>query len=165
MHTTFCLGLISIVPMVKGNTILIVLNWPIDAGCACERLLHHWLRTGATSKVRIPADGGEMGRTSSKVMIGDRVERRATIASNGSPHLIVSMTRDRTRVERRCTRQGTLARKISVFIVSVRLPVDGLHAALKVRGGSELPLADDGPHDDRGSDSRSDDDKDHHGRM
>ena len=70
-----CLSSISTVPMVKRNTMLIILNRSIDAGCTSERLLHHWLRTGASSKVRVPANWGKMNRTSSKVMVGDRVER------------------------------------------------------------------------------------------
>lgn len=60
--------------MVKRNTVLIILNGPIDAGCLSERLLHHWLRTGATSEVRIPANWGEVCRAGGEVMVGDRVE-------------------------------------------------------------------------------------------
>jgi len=70
-----CLRLISTVPMVKRNSVLVILNGPIDAGYPSESLLHHWLRTGPTSEVHVPANWGKMYRTSSEVMVGNRVER------------------------------------------------------------------------------------------
>lgn len=157
------LSLISIVPVVKRNTVLIILNGSIDTGCWCERLLHHWLHTGASSKVRVPANRGKMHRASSKVMVGDRAERWGTISANGTSHLIVDVSIPGARVERRCTRQWTmLGWEISVFVASSRLPVDGLHATLEIRGGSELPLANDGPSNYRGPNRRGNDDESRH---
>jgi hypothetical protein len=156
-------SLISTVPMVKRNTVLIILNGLIDAGCSSERLLHHWLRTGASSKVRVPADWSEMCRTGSKVMVRDRADRWGTVSTNGSSHLIVDVSIPGARVERRCTRQwAMLACETSVFSVYVRLPVDGLHATLEIGGGSELPLANDGPSNYRGPNRRGNDDENCH---
>ena len=157
------LSLISIVPVVKRNTVLIILDGSIDGRCSCERLLHHRLRTGASSKIRVPANRGKMRRASSKVMVGDRAERWGTVSANGSSHLIVDVRIPGARVERRCTRQwAMLGCETSVFVASSRLPVDGLHATLETRGGSELPFANDGPSNHRGSNGRGNDDESRH---
>ena len=67
------------------------------------------------------------------------------------------------RVERRCARQwAVLAWETSVFVVAARLPVDGLHATLKIGGGFELPLANDGPPNYRRPNRRGNDDENRH---
>lgn len=151
--------------MVKRNTVLIILHGSVDAGHVSERLLHHWLRAGTSSKVRVPANRGKIGSTRSKVMVRNRVERRGTVTAHRSSHLIVGVTIHGARVEGRCTRQGTMLAGETDVIVSTRLPVDGLHATFEIGGGPELPLANDGPHDDCGSNRSSNDDENRHSRM
>lgn len=146
--------------MVKRDTVLVILNGSVHAGCGTKGFLHHRLHTETTSKVCIPANRGKMCWPCSKVVVGNRIEWRGI-----SPHLIIDMARGGTRVERGRAGQGTLARETRVFVGATGLPVDGLHAALKVRRGSKLPLANDGPHDDRGTDRSSDDNNNRHRRV
>jgi len=72
---------VSIVTMVKRDTVLIILDRSVHAGRVAKGFLHHRLRTGTTSKVCIPANRGKMCWPCSKVMVGNRIELRGPVSS------------------------------------------------------------------------------------
>jgi hypothetical protein len=54
-----------------------------------------------------------------------------------------------------------VSRKATVVLCG--LPVDGLKAILELRGGAELPFADNGPNDRTTPNGRGEYDEDHYG--
>jgi hypothetical protein len=64
---------------------------------------------------------------------------------------------------RRVGRHPTVGRKATVVLCG--LPVDGLETILELRGGAELPLADNGPNDHTASNGRGNYNDDHYGRV
>jgi hypothetical protein len=70
---------------------------------------------------------------------------------------VVNVPMARPRVEGRCVRQTTMARRKAVIWIASWLPVDGLHAILEMRRRPELPLSDDSPNNgDTGNGRRND---------
>jgi hypothetical protein len=83
----------------------------------------------------------------------------STVALGKAHHAIVTC-----RVEgRRVRRPRTVGRKATVVVCG--LPVDGLKMILELRGGAELPLADNGPNDHTASNGRGNYNEDHYGRV
>jgi len=156
-------SVIVVVGLRDDISTLVVFVGSVDARATLQSLLHRGLGTGTTGKVSVAAD--RRRRASGEIMVRYRGEvtsgviRPSTVASGKAHDVIVTC-----RVEgRRVGRHPTVGRKATVVVC--RLPVDGFKTILELRGGAELPLADDGPNDHTASNGCGNDDEDHYGRV
>lgn len=149
-----------VVPMMKGNTVLILLVLAINGGSSGKSLLHCRLRPRADTagEVGIATHGREVSRSRSEIMVRKGSEGPC---ANLCPRVIIT-TGVRVRLEGRCDGDGTVCTWEATVLPTVGLPVDGLHAVLEVGRRTEFPLADDRPDDSRSSDADSNDDEDRH---
>lgn len=154
-----------IVPMVKGNTILIILVMLIEARSTAQSFLHDRLgtRDGTACKVGIAANRCEMSGSWREIMIRERWN--STCAMSGTVRLAVVVTRVGARMEGRRVGEGTARAWDSVVLTTIRPPVNGLHAVFEVSGRPELPFADEGPDNDGCAYAHGDDNQDGHGSV
>jgi len=137
----------------------------IDAGTTVKSLLHLGLRAGTTSKVSITTTGRKGRGASGKVVVRYRGEpttsiiRAAAVAPGEAHYVVVTRRVERRRVGGHPTVSGETA------VMFCGLPVDGLEAILELSGGTELPLANNGPDDGAATDGRGEYDKDCQGGM
>ena len=132
----------------------------IDAGTTVKSLLHLGLGAGTTSEVSITTTGRKGRGASGKVVVRYRGEattsivRAAAVAPGEAHHVVVTRRVER----RRIGGHPTVSREAAVVLC--RLPVDGLEAILELSGGTELPLANNGPDDGAATDGRGEYDND-----
>jgi len=153
--------------VVKRDAVIILAG---EAGTTVQ--FTHW-RARSTRQIGVAADRGEGSRSSGEVVVRDGLKRRGhttvtmvrkvSIVSTNTVSSIVSVSMA-GRVERAVGYGGRRAvntREVSFFGPG-GLPVDGLHAVLKVGRGLELPFANDSPTDEysknRTSNTGNDDD-------
>jgi len=151
-------SLLATLVLMSGGWVVTVAS--IDAGTTVKSLLHLGLGAGTTSEVSITSTGRKGRGTSGKVVVRYRGESTTAAVAPGEAHQVV-VTR---RVERRRIGGHPTVSGETAFVLC-GLPVDGLEAILELSGGTELPLANNGPDDGAATNGRGEYDKDCQGGM
>ena len=148
--------------MVRRGAMVVIVLRRTHAGSACEDLLHLGLRTRAPSKISVSTNGRELSRASGEVVVGDTGDdsvRKVVCAVRcwadaASGHVLWAIG-----VERGRARNVAVVTDDALFRADGGLPVDRLHAALKLRRRPELPFPDNGPDESDAGDACSNNDE------
>lgn len=154
---------VKVVGFLHAISTLVIFVGSVDTRATLQSLQHLGLGTGTTGKVSVAAN--RHSRASSEVVVRYRAEvasgiiSYSTVASGKAHHVIMTCRVERRRVGR----TPTEGRKATVVFCG--LPVDGFKTILELSGGTELPLANNGPNDHTASNGRGNYNEDRDGRM